>query len=238
MSVRLSAKQIAERALRRIGAFSINDLAADTAELTETLYHLDLVVAELIGTEQCTWMSAGTITMPTVAAQAEYGLNSATGWPDDDVAFPSYAWIRDASGNDAPLDMMRRDEYEALADKDTEGQPTHIYIDRAIDTPTATLYPVPADATMTIGVVVQRMAPSMVGESSARTNAVAHGFPMEWQRWMVLATAAEIGSGPVRRLPQGEINDLRAASLDAKTRLMARANRENTRTRRTAAWGV
>ena len=238
MSLRQSVKQLAERALRRIGAYSINDTGADSAELEEALYWMDLVVAELAGTEDCSWLTEDTIDIPFVAGQASYALNTATDWPDTDIAFPVSAYVREDTGVDTDIEMIRRVEYESIADKDAGGSPTVVYIDRTADVPRATIYPVPTDTGASLRLVVQKQAPDMIGSGGARPGKLDHGFPKEWQRWLVLATAAEIGAGPVRKLSQQEINDIRAGAVDAKARLMARANVENKSVRRTQAWGA
>ena len=85
MSKLWKASGICERALRKIGAFSVNDTAADPEELSEALYWLDLAVAELAGTEQCQWLIPTTLSIALTANTPSYDLSTAlgTGNPTD-----------------------------------------------------------------------------------------------------------------------------------------------------------
>ena len=59
------------------------------------------------------------------------------------------------------------------------------------------------------------------------------------QDWLILQNAADIGSGPVRRLPPGEINDIRQQAAISRAALMAYSNREKvSQPRRTRAHGA
>jgi hypothetical protein len=237
MATRLKVRGIAERALRKIGAFAINDTAADPAELAETLYWMDMVVAELAGTERCQWLIPATLEIPLTTDTFEYPLtNAGADYPDDGVLFVCMATIRDANGQDTEIEMQSRASREAIGIKTTGGVPTHVHVDRLVDTPTAFVYPVPQDDTLTLRLICQIMSPNLVGAGSSRLGNKDHGLPMEWQKWLVNATAAEIGSGPVRRLPKTEVDDIRASAAASKSALMAYSNREKQLLRRTVAW--
>ncbi|MRR49370.1 MAG: hypothetical protein EG825_00405 [Rhodocyclaceae bacterium] len=239
MAMRLSAKEAAERALRRIGAFSINDVSADPAELEEALIWMDMNVSELAGTEQCLWLVDDTIDLPLTADTQTYDLDEAgSDYPSDGLVSVVSVWIRDSSGNDEEVEMIRRNQWESIVDKDASGTPDKAYIDRTVDVPTISIYPVPSDSTYTLRIVVRKFAVSMLGSGTSKPGKLDHNLPIEWQKWLVLSTAAEIGAGPVRRLPTGEVQEIRAGAESSKAKLIARANVETTSKRRTAAWGV
>ena len=241
MSKLWKASGICERALRKIGAFSINDTAADPEELSEALYWLDLAVAELAGTERCHWLIPQTLSIALSANTVSYDLSNAlgTGDPTNGVLFPIEAWVRDSSGNDNPVEIIRRREYEDISDKDEGGEPTRIYIDRLNDDQNLFVHPVPTDATYTLRLVCQTYAPNLLGGTPDGGGNLAHGFSAEWQRWMILQNASDIGAGPVRHLPPAELNDIRQQAAIAKSALMAYSNREKvSQPRRTASYGA
>lgn len=233
---------ICERALRKIGAFSINDSAADPEELAEAVYWLDLAVAELAGTGHCVWLVPSTLTIPLVANTKTYDLSDvlASAYPEDGILFPIEAYVRDSNDRDVPVEIIRRADYEAIEDKAQSGKPDRIYIDRLAADQNISVFPVPEDTSYSIRLVAQTYAPDFVGNNLRSSNGnIAHGLSAEWQRWMILQNAADIGSGPVRRLPPGEISEIRGAAEVARQRLMAYSNDEkDSMPRRTRAHGV
>ena len=241
MSKLWKAAGICERALRKIGAFSVNDTAADPEELAEALYWLDLAVAELAGTEQCQWLIPTTLSIALTANTPSYDLSTALGTanPTDGVLFPIEAWIRDSSGNDTPIDIIRRRDFEDIEDKDKSGIPDRIYIDRLNEDQNIFIYPVVDETGYSIRLLCQTYAANLGGTGQTATGNIAHGFSAEWQKWMVLQNSADIGSGPVRRLPVSETDRIRAEAGQSLAKLMAYSNREKvSQPRRTRAFGA
>ncbi len=233
----LSASEICETALRKIGAFSINDTAADGEELKEAAKWLDLVVGEMTETERCTWLIEDTVTVSLVADQATYNLFDAMGasYPADGVMFITSSWITDGT-NDDDVELIRRTDLEEIVVKGATGKPELIYIDRLSDKnqQSFTVYPVPVDATHSLKFVFQRHAPDLRSDVGKK----AHGFHRGWQKWLVLATAAEIGDGPVRKIPSTEVDRIKRDAQMSFNKLQASQNRENVAPRRVQAWGV
>lgn len=241
MSKLWKASGICERALRKIGAFSINDTAADGEELAEALYWLDLAVAELAGTEKCQWLIPTTLSIALSADTASYDLSNALGTsnPTDGVLFPMSAWLRDSNGEDTPIDIIRRQDYEDISDKDESGEPNIVYIDRLADDQNIFVHPVPDATGYSVRLLCQTYAPNMLAGTPSDGGNVAHGFSAEWQRWLILQNSADIGSGPVRRLPSGEITDIRQQAAISRAALMTYSNREKvSQPRRTRAHGA
>ncbi len=237
MSSLLSASEICETALRKIGSFSINDSAADPEEMKEAAKWLDLVVGEMTETERCTWLIQDTVTVPLEADKATYNLANAMGvnYPSDGVMFITHTFITNGT-SDQDVEMARRASYEELTVKTSTGPPKLIYIDRLSDKneQSFTVYPVPVDATHSLKFVFQKHAPDLRNDFGKK----AHGFHRGWQKWLVLATAAEIGDGPVRRVPSSENDRTRRDAQMSFGKLQANQNRENIAPRRVRAWGV
>lgn len=234
MSLILPSKEVCERALRKIGSFSINDVAADPEELAESLYWLDMLVAQFVGLRRVPWLVQATFSFALTANTASYDLETAIGasYPDDGIVSFLSAWIRDSSGLDDPIKLLRRAEYEAISDKDSSGTPDFVYIDR-LGTPTAYVNPVPANTGYSLRLVAQSYAPDLTKNSGNN----AHGFAAEWNMFLVLGTAALIGDGPVRKLPATEVDRIKVAAGTLEKKLVAYALPERVGPRRTKRWG-
>ena len=182
-----------------------------------------------------------TLSIALSANTASYDLSTALGTanPTDGVLFPIEAWIRDSNGLDTPIDIIRRRDFEDIEDKDKAGVTDRIYIDRLNEDQNIFIYPVVDETGYSIRLLCQTYAANLGGTGLTATGNIAHGFSAEWQKWMVLQNAADIGSGPVRRLPISETDRIRAEAGTSLTKLMAHSNREKvSQPRRTRAHGV
>lgn len=234
----LSVADLCERALRKIGAYSINDTEADPEELQESMHWLDLVVAHLAGTRKCLWLIGGAVSVDLDADVSSYDLADAMGdgLPAGGVLFPISAYLSDENGNDTQIDILSRKQFNALPNKSQSGTPCAIYIDR-LDAQTINVHPVPTVGTYTLKIDVQTYAPSMVqskGES-------AHGFSAEWQLYMTMALATHIGDGPVRRLDSSTLARFSRQADGLLAELLAFSNRQfpgQDGPRRVKGWGV
>lgn len=229
MSILLTAREISEKALRKAGVLSINDDAAEGPELAETLGWLDLIVAELAGTERCFFFIPDTLSIPLSADTPSYDLDGTLGadGPADGIQFPIFATIAtiDNNGSETPIEIVRRRQYEELAKKATTGTPDRIFIDRLND-PKMFVYPVPGTGAsgLAIKLVVQTFAPQYRLSQSGNK---ATGLRAAWQLWAITKLAAEIGDGPVRRLPKSEVDSFRRDAEVSLNRLTAFENREH-----------
>lgn len=236
MPTLLSVRSLCERALRKIGAFSIRDTEADPEEMAETMFYLDLLVAHVTGTRRVFWLVPATLELPLLADTAEYDIADITDYPTDGVAFPINAWLRDSSGHDEPVELVRRRAYENIPDKDGGGAPQVVHIDR-LTSKKVYVHPVPTDASYTLRIEAQVYSASY--DVTENPNAeMRHGFGPEWQLWLIYALAAEIADGPVRRLPAPEVDRMRNTAARMLVEL-GDSNRETvSMPRRTAAWGA
>lgn len=228
MSRLLTAKGIAERSLRLVQAFAINDTSADPEELRETLYWMDMLVAHKAATNRLYFLTPIDVVVPLPAAQT-FDLVNAAGalWPTAGVLAIYHAMLTDSSNSETPLRVLRRDEYEEIENKTATGRPEAIYIDRLDPNYMASLWPVPADTSYSAKIVVQTYAMDIaIDNKAAPTGSALHGLAAGWQLWLVFGTAALISRGAVRALPPAEIKDLEAAGDKYFSELYINANNE------------
>src|SRR5574337_433999 len=237
MPLLFSARTVAERALRKIGSYSINDTGADPEELREALFWLDMIVAELAGTQKLFWLVQNEIAITLDATTASYDVEAEMGAnaPDNGILSFSHAVLRDSSGNDSPLEMLSRSEYEAIPDKDESGLPWGVYIDH-LDPITMKVLGVPTVTGYSIVLTTVSYPPDM----TLRVGGQSTGFASEWNSFLVTATAAAAGDGPVRRLNVGEIDRWKKQAETSRLNIMGFANRERRgmRSRVTQGHGV
>lgn len=241
MSRRLKANQIAERALRQIRAYSINDEQADAEELLEALYWMDMAVAYRTGTEKCHWLQSETVNMPLVAGQIQYDLADqlGTAWPSTGIAWVTAAYLSSTDGaNQVPMEMLTRRQYEEASGSGSTGQQDALYIDRQTENEQVFLLTAPSSSPGSINFVLQKLAKDLVNNPTNPGN-LDHGFHQAWQLWLTMETAAYIGDGPVRKLPKQEIDDLLSKAGDMWEKLKVRNDKETrSEPRRVAPWGI
>lgn len=229
MAQLLSAKGIAERSLRVIQAFAINDTSADPEELRETLYWMEMLLDHKAETNKLYFLIPADVLVP-LPITASFNLVSAAGaaWPSIGVLSFSKAMLIDGSGRETPVQILRRDEYESIEQKDATGRPEAIYIDRLDPSYTAKQWPVPTDATAyQLKLVVQTYNVSVSIDNKALPQATGrHGLTSGWQMWLVFGTAALVGRGAVRALPPTEIKDLQTEAERLFSELYINANDE------------
>jgi len=149
-----------------------------------------------------------------------------------------------SSASDAitPIEIIRRGVYEEIPDKTATGDPEAIYIDRlANNTQNLFVYPVPSDSTTTLRLVAMTYPQTVKTDLSVQSGAgdTAHGFDRVVQKWMVAATALEVGDGPIRQLKSEKLERIKKERDKIFKELEAHYNRERVspQGRRTARWG-
>jgi hypothetical protein len=236
MSAVLSAKQIGEEALRKIGAYSINDSAADGTELRVALNWLDLIMAELSGSTQIFWLMRNEVNLTLTTGQRQYTLPAALSAeaPGEGIQFVNSATLINETGTRTPLTVLDYQTYNAVANKDTIGDPTGIYVERLLQ-PVLYTYPVSQFDTALgqsrrIELNVQTFAGTLAGDRSVgglqSEGALQHGLRQSWQRWAIYTLAANLGDGTIRNLPSGRLDRLRDESRLSRAALLAFENRE------------
>ncbi|MEY4300594.1 MAG: hypothetical protein RIR25_1830 [Verrucomicrobiota bacterium] len=199
-----TSTQICENALRKIGTFAINDSGVRKAEMDVAVDWLDMLIAHTGGTARRWWLvpdTAPLILLPTVDA---YQLRaSLPGAPEiQDVI--EVVRVDLTSGMRDRVEVQRRQEWE-LRERAATGSVNLAYYDR-LDPPTLRVHPAPAaPLTYRLDVVFQRFPSDLTNADGLASN----DFRRAWSLWAVTALAAELGDGPVRKLPSDEVRDMR-----------------------------
>jgi len=232
MSRLFNASEIAAEALRKIGAYAINDSAPDPREHGLALNWLDLVMAELSGTQKCWWLVPQSIDLDLTSGTRTYLLTNILGsLAPDGMVFPVRAALL-RNGTETDLRLVTRQEYDAIAAKATAGTPELLHVDRLREA-TMNVYPVPAEAGLQVRLTFQKFAPTVAAGGNN------HGLRLSWQRWAIYRVASDIGDGTVRHVPVNELKALEAKAREGKAALDAYDNREHqSYPRRVKPYGV
>ncbi len=231
MPKRLTVGAICELALRQIGALSINESAAPGQELDVAMTLLDQIVGHHTAVNRILHLVPTTIEIPLLVDKVDYEITNTadSDEPNSGIQFPLQASFRDANGSDIPVDIISRSEYEEITTKDQSGTPTVVYIDR-LNKPTMRVHPVPGGTTpnaatgTSIQLVIQAFSKDL---TAARGGRLAHEMRNTWQLWMIVELAYRIGSGPVRKIPKSELDDLRRDADRYLNDLLQNENREH-----------
>lgn len=238
--------ELAEVSLQMVGAFTTMDASADPRDVARSLTFMELAVAQLNGTTSMQWLVPQTIQFTLEPEVQSYSLSDVLGtsFPSLGISHAIDAYLLDSNGNETPISIKRRRDYDNEPSKTTSGDPQYIVIDRQLDDDTRVYtYPVKADNDLTayIKLRVQTYSPSVIGAlaNSGVGGEVAHGFDRAWQLWLCTATACLIGNGPVRQLTKAKLDGLKEDRDRAFLMLQAFQNREkiSTRLRRTRRYG-
>lgn len=208
MSRVLTVSEICERALRKIGVVSINDSAAPGGYVDEARWWLDMVVGHIVAKQRRWWMVPVSHAVTLTAGQAEYPAATSLGEAAGIMHVVS-VWrvsLTDASDR-AEVTIMRRSEWEGREAAGSTGIPEAVYVDRA-DKPTIRVHPTPSAPILhQLEVVYHRFGPDYSPRVS-NPNMPLDAMRQTWNLAIVHALAAEIGNGPIRKLPADEVRDL------------------------------
>lgn len=219
----LEVREVCERALRKIGTFSIRDSAANPAEFEEARLWLDMVVGNLAADQATWWLVPTTAQVTLVAGQADYDLLLSLPAGDPASHVVSVKAVNTTSGDRLDVAMNRRWEWEQREPTRTASVPEVVYIDRN-PAPVLRVWPTPAaPLTHRLEIVFQRVSPNLTsGEAGERLS----WFPEAWNLYLVVALAAQIGNGPVRKLPADEVRDMQIEAQRLLDRLQSYAGDE------------
>lgn len=216
----LTSAQLCEHALRQIGVFSVYDTGADPASFQVTIERLDLLVAEMVGSYNFWYFTPAEQTIALEAGVNEYELGALL---DDDLQFVQHIFLL-RNGKQWPVRQIRKSTYDEFSeDPPTGTTPEWAYIERK-DNPKLFLLPAPIEGDMLL-VNGQQYSDDLTQDNGQ----IPHGFPAAWQRSIILQLAADIGAGPVKKIPRDELEDLKKDAGKAMRRLDAFNNRENVR---------
>ena len=169
---------------------------------------------------------------PNLAAGLEHAENLLEGFfgvrdvvQDAHAADAVKAVVRERQGFGIALHVVQAEHQAAQS-----GEPSEVYIDR-LTPPTLSTWPVIDQTGYSLLLHYQTYSPDLRDSGGD----LPHGLPAAWQRWAELATAADIGDGPLGRLPGPRLQMLTQKAEAAKRELKAWNNREHT-TRRAVAY--
>lgn len=151
-SFMMTRDDIIQAALRLTTRFGSGDVIP-AQDITNCAQALNILAKEL-ATEGLPLWAVQQYAVPMVIGQSSYNLSQITG-----MTLPIRVldvFIRDATGNDATLDITSRYDYDTLGSKTSQGVPNQCYYDPQLGAGTIILYDVPADNTHTLQVVLQR----------------------------------------------------------------------------------
>lgn len=232
MSRIFTVRQIVERALRKIGAFSIRDQGADGEEVTEALMWLDVIVAERFSQQRSHMLVPSTVTVPLTTDIDTYVLDqvlgSAAGGGVEYVA--NCFLVMNSGGGSAParqrVEMVSRDTWEERLLPGETGQPCMALVDRNVPV-TLRIAPKPqfaAPAAWWLEAVIQQIPMDFTLPDEERAMQMRSCF----NRWVIKELSAEIGDGPVRRLPSEETSRWKKEADTHWADLLALDMQENT----------
>lgn len=87
--------------------------------------------------------------IPLVSGTASYTLGSTGSVVMDRPSKILNAYIRTSSGNDTPITLVTKAEYNMLGSKTSQGRPNQFHYDPYLNNGTILFYPVPNDSTLT-----------------------------------------------------------------------------------------
>jgi hypothetical protein len=247
----LSVGEVVDRALGKIGQKATRSSGARAADVEEARYWLDMLVGHQSARQRWWPLVPGTATFTLTAGDSSYDLMASIGATQapNGIAFVIRVILYNlATGQDIhEIPIVRRQEFELRnfpeATKaqdvspwtwDTEdrsgvgpdqaGPPNVCYITRD-QNPVMHLSPAP-DALVTYGVRVLFQSYSQ-NAVTTEANDRLDSIRSTWNLWLVTALAAQIGNGPVRKLPADEVRDMKQEARDLRTELEAYDAHEN-----------
>ena len=250
MSHLLSVGEICDRALRKIGAFPTRSSGARGADVEESRYWLDFVVAHQAARQRTWWLVPATVTFPLTAGTDTYDMAQQIGGtqaPNGISSVASVVLYNTKTGLDLhSVAILRRLEFEqrnvggrnlpsddpwqwapasSRGNAEAPGAPVACYITRD-QSPIIRFAPVP-DSVGAYGVRVVCQGYSKDFVAADATERVLN-LRSTWFLWLVTALAAEIGDGPVRKLPADEVRSMRREAQQLRGDLESYDLEENT----------
>jgi hypothetical protein len=173
---------IINAALRALGVLGAADTATAT-DIKNCSEALNLIIKNL-SIEGAELWAIDEIQVPLVAGVSSYtiGPTGSVYSPYRPLRLIDSCYIRDAQGNDVPLQIISRQEYNQLGQKTSLGIVNQIFYDPQIPDGVLYVFNTPVDSTRTIHLVVQRPIQDV---SSGTDN---FDLPQEWflpLKWML-----------------------------------------------------
>ena len=213
-----TAKEIAEGALKTIGAFPSSQSAPDEGELKDTLNWLEMLINFQSGIRPLAgfWQ---VFDIPVEAGVGDYDLNDYA--EERGVSYVFGAMLVDITGDTDPLDFQY--ENDALSENLTRtGRPCRATVTKDAEM-VLKVYPTPTQVEEDSGLVIRVRVQTYheIIEATGTANEDIRLRP-SWYLWLIKRLGYEIGSGPVRRLSEGELKRLEDDAMMLENALLAR----------------
>jgi hypothetical protein len=220
----LTAKTLAERSLRTIGAFPPSQSQADSSELQVALQWLEMILNDIAGRMPL----AGLWQLVDIPLEAGVGDYLLSDYVDDDQAQHVFSvGLVNANGDVDPLEMMFENQ-AAAENLQHVGTPCRVVVTRDV-MPRIKVYPEPTQANQDAGLTLRLRIQTYANAIDARGIADSDTrLRPSWYLWAVKANAYEIGSGPVRRLPDNELDRFQKDAMRIENALGAFDGQQNT----------
>jgi hypothetical protein len=141
-------------ALRKLQVYG-SGVTIPAQDITDCAFALNLYVKHIAKKGALVWC-VGEVVVPLVAGQAQYSLGETATPAAHRPMRVLDAFIRDANGNDTPITIESRYEYNRQGSKTAAGVPNQMFYDKNIGNGVVTLLNVPSDASSTLHLVTQR----------------------------------------------------------------------------------
>lgn len=148
----MSANDLVQAALRQTGRFASYD-TIPPADTTNVMQALNVMIKAMVKNQKPLWCIQR-LAVPLTAANGTYNLSTISG--QTRPLRVVFVFIRDAAGNDTEIQIVSREDYARLGQKSAPGVPNQCYYDPQLTAGNLVLYNVPADATRTLYVDIQR----------------------------------------------------------------------------------
>lgn len=222
MPIVMTAGQVAEWALRKVGRYTTKDTSPDPSDLAVALEALDMAFSELAGVEGIWWLKPISQEVPlTISDGGPYDLAALLSPRLE--SFERAFLVTDLDPGGTEIAMMTKAQYEARSDPTGTGTTVAVYIERGIE-PQMYVYPIPSATTTD---KIRLYGQTYTQDLTENKGNVAHNFPAAWQLWMITKCASIIGDGPVARLPDSKLEVWKGEASDQLSLLKTLSNRQN-----------
>lgn len=196
---------------------------ADQGELRTALQWLELMMNAQLGSRSMVGFMR-VLDIPVEAGVGDYNINDYTEAAEVQHVF-SVSLIR-STGSVEPLDMLFEDEADGENLSDT-GTPDRVIVTRELR-PRLRVFPTPTQSNEDNGDLL-RVRIQTFHEEIDITGAADSELNLRpsWFLWAIKRLSYEIGSGPVRRLSNSELDRIQTDYFLLENSLMARDGQEN-----------
>lgn len=238
-----SAQDIAEQALQKVGRFPTTQAAADTKDMARALSMLETILQDFFGTASVT-SAQGTLQIPLTAGTLKYPL--VTYATADGVQFVFGAQLVNvANGGWRVIDKdIKIIGEESFYERDLQctGHPHWICIDKGVkgEPPLLQVNPILGpevpDNTFVLLMQVQTFAPTVVTRGIGSSPSKFFMRPT-YYLWAITKLTYQLGTGTVRRLPDGELDRFQKDYMMMEAKLTGFDAPENSNEPFTQPWG-